>query len=308
MKKLGFIDVRLSYVFMTGLVFVCAFEYILIKPFIEAVSALTFIWMKYLLASIVLCVIKLIRKERWPFKISDIPYFLLLALAGEFLYYMGTYNAVNYLPVALVTVVIALCPVLSIVFERIFHKKKIRLPAVLGICVSLFGISLVAGVDIAMFASGRILGYLLAFGPVVCVNIYNFTVIKLTPRYSTIDIALYVVASSTVISFPIAIGNMPEPSVYTASFFGVVLFLGLAVAVFGSLAYVNSVKVLGPTTTLLFSNFVPVVTCVFGWLLLGETIMPLQLLGGAITLIGCASVIWLYGKTLPEPVKNLYMR
>jgi drug/metabolite transporter (DMT)-like permease len=31
--------------------------------------------------------------------------------------------------------------------------------------------------------------------------------------------------------------------------------------------------------------------------LLGETILPLQLVGGAVTLTGCAAVIWFKGKT-----------
>jgi len=296
MKKLGSGDVGVNYIFMTGVVFVCAFEFILIKPYLEAVSALTFIWMKYMLAFIVLCGIKLARKGRWPFSVSDIPVFILLAVTGEFLYYLGSYNAVNYLPVALVTVVIALCPVLSIIFERLVYKKKVMLPAILGICVSLFGISLVAGVDIAMLASGRLWGYVLAFVPVVSVNIYNLIVVKLTSRYTPVDIAIYVIAATVVISFPTAVGNLPEPAFFTTSFIAVIAFLGLAVGAFGSFAYINSINVLGPTTTLLFSNFVPVVSCVFGWLCLGETIMPLQLIGGAVTLIGCASVIWFYGK------------
>jgi len=298
MKAMNLRDPRLSYIFMTVTVFLLAFEFIVAKTILSVVPTFTVIWMKYAIAFVALLCVKAARRERWPFTVRDIPYFILCALTGEIIYYYGSFSAMDYLPVALLTVVLALCPVLSIILERLIYKKRIMLPAVIGICVSLFGITLVAGVDIAMFSGGRLWGYLLAFIPVVSTNIYNFIVLKMVARYSIFDISIYVIATTAIITFPMAIGNLPEPQSINAYFIGAVMFLGLVVGALGFFIYVNSLSVLGPTTTLMFSNFVPVVAVVFGWMILNESILPLQLLGGAITLIGCGSAIWYNGKSL----------
>jgi len=283
---------------MTALVFLCAFEFIFVKAILSIAPALTIIWMKYVLAFVALLCIKLARKERWPFTVRDIPYFVVCGAIGELLYYFSSFNAINYLPVALVTVIIALCPVLSIILERIIFKKKIRFPTVFGICVSLFGICMVAGVDTAMLSSGRFWGYLLAFASVICANVYNILILRIVSRYSTFDISLNVIAAMAVICFPMAAGALPAPQAINTFFIVAIVFLGLGVGALGFLVYVNSLRVAGTTTTLMFSNFVPVVACVFGWLLLKETILPLQLVGGAITLAGCAAAIWFNDKQL----------
>ena len=304
MKTLSLKDPRLSYIFMTATVFLLSFEFIVAKTILSFVPAFTVIWMKYAIAIVALICVKTVRRERWPFTVRDIPYFILCAFTGEIIYYYGSFSAMDYLPVALITVVLALCPVLSIILERLIHKKRIMLPALIGICVSLFGIAMVAGVDVALIASGRLWGYLLAFIPVISTNIYNFVVLRMVSRYSTFDITVYVIATTAIITTPMAIGNLPEIQFVDAYFIGAIAFLGLVVGALGFFIYVNSLSVLGPTTTLLFSNFVPVVTLVFGWLVLSETIMTLQIVGGAITLIGCASVIWYNGKSLTGDKRN----
>ncbi|MCL1896457.1 MAG: DMT family transporter [Clostridiales bacterium] len=296
LKKLNLGNVRLNYFMMTLLVFLCAFEYILAKPILETVPSLTVIWIKYLFAFAILVCVKCVRDRRFPFRAKDIPLFLLSAVLGEMLYYFGGFEAMGYMPIALVTVVIALSPVLSIAFERVAYRKKVRPPAVAGILVSLFGICLVAGVEPAMVASGRIWGYLLAFLSVVCANANNLVVIKLASRYGSYDLTMYVLGAVALVSTPFAIGQMPPAGAIDASFIGSMIYFVFAIGCFGVFAYINSLRVLGPTTSLLFSNLVPVVSCYFGWLCLGETILPLQLAGGAVTLAGCAVVIWVRGQ------------
>jgi len=287
---------KLNYIIMISVVFLCAFEYIFAKPILESVPALTVIWFKYVISFAVLICIKLVRGIHIPFILRDMPVFVALALLGEVFYYLGSFSALSYLPVALVTVVIAMAPVLSIVFDRFIYKRKIRIPVALGVGVSLMGIFMVAGVDIGMVTSGRFIGYLLAVLPAVCANLYNVIAIKLTTRYSTFEISFYIIGATAIICTPYGLSHLPASNSINVFFVLTVVYLGVMVASYGLFAYVNSLKILGATTTLLFSNFVPVVACVFGWLFLKETILPLQLVGGAIALIGCAAVIWYKGR------------
>ena len=287
---------------MSLVVFVSALEFVLAKSVLTVIPPLTLIMFKYLIAFVVVFGIKLTRSRRWPFRARDIPVFVLLAVLGEVVYFAASYSALSYIPVALVTVIMALAPVLSIVFDKYVYRRKVRAPTVLGICVSMVGVGMVAGVDPGMFANNRIFGYLLAFIPVICTNTYNVFAIRLSARYSSFDMSLYIIAATVAVTLPYGLGHLPPASAVNASLILPVLFIGIGVGAFGLFAYVNSLSVLGSTTTLLFSNFIPVISCVFGWLCLGETILPLQIIGGAILLTGCAAVIWfkdrteLYGK------------
>jgi len=288
---------KLNYIIMTSLVFICAFEYILTKPLLDIVPVMTVIWLKYAVGFAVIVGVKIARGGPIQFALRDLPVFVLLALFGEVIYYFTGFSSMSYLPVALLTVMIAMAPVLSVIFDRFIYKRKVRAPAILGICVSLFGISMVAGVDPEMLAGGRAVGYLLAILPAISANMYNILAIRVTKRYNTFDMAIYVIGATVAVSAPFGLGHLPPADAVDAAFVMTVIFLGVLVAAFGVFAYLNSLKTLGATTSLLFSNFVPVVACVFGWLLLGETILPLQLIGGAIALTGCAAVIWYKGRT-----------
>jgi len=294
---MNFNSPKLNYIIMTAMVFFCAFEYILTKPLLEITPVMTVIWLKYLVGFAVIVGIKIARGGPFQFVVRDLPIFVLLGLFGEVFYYLPGFSALFYLPVALLTVMIAMAPVLSVVFDRFIYKRKVRAPTVLGICVSLFGISMVAGVDPEMLAGGRAVGYLLAILPAISANMYNVIAVRITKRYSTFDIAIYVIGATVAVSTPYGLSHLPAAGVVDAAFVMTIVFLGTLVAALGVFAYINSLKVLGATTSLLFSNFVPVVACIFGWLLLGEIILPLQLIGGAIALSGCAAVIWYKGKT-----------
>jgi len=288
---------KLCYAMMTLMVFTAAFEFIVAKPLMETVSSITIIWLKFTLASLLLLCIKLVRDRRWPFRIRDIPYFFICGLVGEVLYYLGVFKALTILPVALVTVVIALSPVMSIILERVIFSKRVRLPSMLGICISFFGICLIAGLDPSILAGGRFLGYLLAFVGPVTINVYNLLITaKLSGRYNVFDLTMYLCIAVSIVTLPFALGNLPRVEDLNVTVILSIAYLGFALGALSLFIYINSLVVLGPTTTLLFMNFVPVVTCVFGWLCLGEIITPGQMIGGAITLIGCAAVIWYSGR------------
>ena len=59
---------------------------------------------------------------------------------------------------------------------------------------------------------------------------------------------------------------------------------------------VYGLKKLGPTTSALYSDFLPVSTAVFGWIFLRESLSPLQMLGGVVVIAAGYIVIKEKGK------------
>ena len=75
-----------------------------------------------------------------------------------------------------------------------------------------------------------------------------------------------------------------------------VIYLGLVNGGLGFMIMVNGLRVLGPTISAMFSNFLPVTATVFGWILLGESVGVMQLIGGAIVIASSCILITEKGK------------
>ena len=272
------------YVMMTLLMFAWGLEYIFAKRALAVIEPLTLVFFKYSIGFVLVLFIKLKMEGRVLFRKKDIPIFLLCAIFGEIGYFYLEYTAMDYLPVSLITIVLAFVPALSILIERVIYKRKPTKKMSLGIVFCVFGIILVIGVDYRILLQGRLPGYLLAFGAVFSWNLYNFLTASLHERYGSVTLTLNQMICAILLIWPYALSHLPDPGTVTIEVLGGILYLGTLSTGIGFIIQVRSLHILGPTVTAIFSNFLPVTTTLFGWLILKETISPIQMLGGAIVI------------------------
>lgn len=281
-------DRKSSYILMVLLVFIWGYEYVAAKYALQILTPMTLIFFKYLIALFCLFGIKFIKDGKNFIKKRDIPWLIGCALFGELLYFWGEYSAMSYMPVSLITIVLAFVPALSVIIERIVYKNQANLKIYLGIFATIVGIVLVVGSDFSILFQGRILGYLLAFFAVLSWNVYNFLTKHLTEGYTVLTLTVNQIIFALLLSAPFALGNLPALADFTPKVVGGILYLGIASAGIGFLIYVKALGILGPTSTALFSNFLPVTATLCGWIFLGETIGFLQIIGGVIVIgAGC---------------------
>ena len=282
----------IGHAMMTFTVFMWGIEYIAAKFALTAFSAMTIIMLKYCIASFILGGYKFFTGQRGFIKRKDILTFLFVAVLGELLYFYCEYSAMDYLPVGLVTVVLALVPVASIITERIFFGRKPTVKMIIGIIACLGGIVLIIGVDLEQVLSGQFIGYLFCLMAVCCWNAYNFITEKIGEDYSDANLTFNQMVSALILCSPLGIAQFPGFAVFEdwRVLFGI-LFLGIMSAGIGFLFYVSSLKRLGPTIMSVYSNFMPVTTAFFGWVILKEYLSPMQLLGMAIVIAAGLLVI-----------------
>jgi len=174
------------------------------KNALEVFRPLNLMFFKYLGGLIVITLIKAVAERKFTIRKKDIIFFVMCSLTGQVLYYFCEYTAMEYIPVALITIILSFVPIISILIERVFFKTKLS-------------VSIIAGL-------------------VVCV-------------------------------------------------------IGVGSAGTGYLIYVRGVKYLGPTISSLFSNFLPVTSTFFGWLILGQSLGVMQIAGGLIVIVSACYVI-----------------
>jgi drug/metabolite transporter (DMT)-like permease len=296
MKKINWRSKPVNYILMTALVIIWGYEYVAAKDAMETVQPLTLVCFKYGVALAVLVVYKFASGGRFRVRGRDIGFFTLCAVFGDIMYWVGEYNAMRYIQISLVTIVLAFVPVLSIILEIFIYKVRPTLAVVTGIAVCIAGVVLVVGADMAALMSGQFIGFLLAGLAVVSWNVYNFLTAKLSGDYGPLDVTIYQLIAAVAIALPYALFHLPPVAEVDARFVYDVLYLALPSTCFSFMVYINSVRSLGVTPTALFSNMLPVTSTFFGWLCLGEMIAPLQIIGGVIVVAAGSVVIWLKGK------------
>lgn len=281
-------DKKGAYILMVFLVWLWGYEYVAAKYALELLAPMTLVFFKYLVSIICLLGLKLVRDGKKFIKKKDIPVLIGCAVFGDLLYFWSEYSAMAHMPVSLITIVLSFVPALSVIIERLVYKTRANWKIYIGIFINIVGIALVVGADLSILFQGRIIGYLFAFFAVFSWNMYNFLTKHLTEGYTVLTLTVNQTICALLLCAPFALGNIPPLADFTPKVVGGILYLGIFSAAIGFLIYVKALGVLGPTSTALFSNFLPITATICGWIFLGETIGGLQLLGGAIVIgAGC---------------------
>ena len=276
---------------MFVLVFMWGLDYSVAKNALEVFRPLNLMFFKYLGGLIVITAIKVAAERRFTVRKKDIIFFVLCSLTGQVLYYFCEYTAMEYIPVALITIILSFVPIISILIERVFFKTKMSVRIITGLVVCVIGVGLVIGADFKSLFSGRALGYLLAFGAVISWNMYNFITARISRTYTELTMAFDQLLCTVLISLPYAAAVMPPAEEFTPQIILSLVYLGVGSAGTGYIIYVRGVKYLGPTISSLFSNFLPVTSTFFGWLILGQSLGVMQIAGGMIVIVSACYVI-----------------
>lgn len=275
---------RNMYLLMMALVLSWGLEYIFAKHALAIMDSLTLISFKYVIGLVVALIIKWKIDGKGLMRKEDIPIFLICAVVGEVGYFYLEYTSMSYLPVSLVTIILAFVPALSIIIDKAVFKKNTTKKMVIGVLLSMVGIALVIGIDYRLLFQGRIFGYLAAFAAVIAWNVYNFLTASLHDRYRTATLTVNQIICTCLLVLPYALHHLPARGSVTLSIAAQILYLGVVSTGLGFLIQVKALYVLGPTATAMFSNFLPITTTFFGWLILKETILPVQMAGGALVI------------------------
>ncbi len=131
------------YLLMIFLIFSWGLEYIFAKQVLTIMKPLTLVCFKYCIGFLVVLIIKLKAEGKSLMHKKDMPLFLFCAIFGEIGYFYFEYTAMDYLPVSLITIVLAFVPALSILIDKVKFKKKSTTKMTMGILLSIIGIALV---------------------------------------------------------------------------------------------------------------------------------------------------------------------
>ena len=246
--------------------------------------------------AIALVLLYFIKKKLAPgekLRYRDIPLLLGAGLSGVTFYFFFENNGVAMVTASEASIAIGAIPVLIIIADWISGKiaphtrsghPEIGIRQWMGAIISIAGVWLVAGVSFVL--SGNILGYIYMAAAALCWVTYSLFTRPLFARCSRI----YIVFWQSVAGF---IGFLPfsimEFSRWGSPDLPVILhlaFLGVCCSAMGYWFYAHSLEVLGMTVSAIFINMVPLVTVIFGFIIMGDRLAFLQWVGAALVIGG----------------------
>jgi drug/metabolite transporter (DMT)-like permease len=266
-------------------VFVWGFSFISIKVALTELPPMTLGALRFAIALVFLVFIKRRIAPEEKIKLRDMPLLAGAGLFGVTFYFFCENNGVALVTVSEASITIGSIPVITLLVERISGMvKRIALRCVLGAALSIVGVCLVAGTSFTV--SGNLLGYLYMGGAAICWVVYCFLTRPLFERCSQIHIVFWQSVFGFLGFLPFALAEhsrwiMPGLPVMLHT-----VFLGIFCSAIAYWLYAQSLRVLGVAISAIFINFIPVITAIAGFFLLGDRLHPIQWTGAVLVIFG----------------------
>jgi drug/metabolite transporter (DMT)-like permease len=187
------------------------------------------------------------------------------------------------------SLIMATAPIWVAILGFALRIERINRLMFAGILLSFAGIVLlVTGGGTVQVNSANIVGDLLILGCAVLWAVYTVASKPLLTRLSPLGMTAWSMLAGTIPLILFAIPDLQrqdwsavEPIAWAALFYSAVLSVAI-----GYVIWYASVQRVGSARTAVYSNLTPVVAILFAWVTLGTKLAPIQLLGGAIVLLG----------------------
>ena len=250
-------------------------------------------FLRFLIASTALLLLILAKEKRLirPPRSTWLPLFF-LGLSGVFAYNVFFFQGLHHITAGRAALVIAGTPLLITLLAALFFGEGLSPRKGIGILLSLAG----AVVVISNGHPGELLhggigrGELALLGCVVSWSIYSLIGRKVLQEISPLHaVCISSLIGTTLLLIPASYHNLlPSLPAITLLDWTNLAYLGILGTAVGFSLYYQGIQRIGAMRAGIFINLVPVFAVLLSWMILGEVIRPLVLVGGMLVLSGIA--------------------
>jgi drug/metabolite transporter (DMT)-like permease len=256
-----------------------------VKFAVTDVPPLPFVAIRFVLAGLVLLPVVLLVGRGGRVGRRD-----LLAMAGVGLVGVGMNNVAFTLGVSMTTasdtaLIYAAVPVWGILLGVALGLERPTIWGVVGVALAFLGVGVVV---YGGLGGASLVGDLLVVVATICWGSYAVLSLPLLRTYSPLVVAAYTMLFGGLGALPIALPGFRSTDwgEVSAGTWGAVAYSTLLVAAFGFAAWQAGISRTGANRVLVYQYLITLVGVASGVALLGESLTPNKLLGGAVVLLG----------------------
>jgi drug/metabolite transporter (DMT)-like permease len=279
-------DSFLTYLALATAVFFWGLSFVVTKIALQSFSPFCLIFFRFFTAAIFFVI--LLSRTGFPsLTKKTLKSLLLLALMQPGLYFLFETYGLQYTSATKTSLIIATIPVVVLVLSAFFLKERLRPINILGVVVSLVGVAiLVFGGRPQTTLQGMMIGDMLIFGAVLAASVYMIMTRRLGESLSSLQITGMQIIFGALLFLPLFLWDLPGldwQSVSRDSFIALIV-LTIFATIGAFLCYNYALTRIPAAQAAVCINGIPLVTACGAWILLGETLSSLQLIGGGLVL------------------------
>jgi drug/metabolite transporter (DMT)-like permease len=265
-----------------------AFSYVWFKIANTSYPPVTIVFFRLVISVSLLTLYLVLSRRFQKIRKGDFKYFFFIALCEPFLYFIFEGYGLTYVSSTVASVVIATIPVFTTIGALIIFRERLSRMNYFGIVLSLGGIMIfmLAGASNLSF---NIKGVILMLMAVLCATGYSLILRKLIDHYRPVYIVNVQNIVGVLLFLPVflIVDRNSIPDLAWDRHAGVAV---IQLAVFAScgafILFGYAIKSIGITRANLFSNLIPILTALFAYFTIGESITIEKYIGIFIMMTG----------------------
>ena len=265
-------------------------NFIVVKGAIGILPPIGFTFLRYLVAAATLVALLRWREGAIRLPHGDVLKIALLGVIGFGCYQILWPVALQTIPAGDSALLIATTPVMTALLAMAIGADTPNAVKLIGAFVSFAGVALVIAAGQGLVLGASLAGDLLTLVAAACWAIYTVFGAGILRRHSPLVTTTWAILAGTVFIAPLGIAQLAmadltdiAPIVVLAILYSGTLSAGVA-----NVVIFHAVKLIGPTEVTALQFLVPPLAVVMAAIFLSEAIRPVQVIGGAIILLGVA--------------------
>jgi len=262
--------------------------YVFIKLGEKSIAPITEMAGRATIGFICLLIVSLILRKDLAGHIKDLWRFLVFGILSAVFLYLGLAFGEEYTAAGVSSVMVSSVPLLTfVIMIFILREQSFNISGLVGLIVGIIGLLLVVGIDNVLEGGSTLIGVLILLAGFISFTINGVLVPKIGKGIDPIITTTYLLGLAAIILWLLAfIFERPLTTPITAENILVELGIGVISTAFAVCGYYFLIKRSGPFFASISLYLVPVFGVVFSFLILGERLTALQIVGIAVVLLG----------------------
>ncbi|MGQ7874474.1 DMT family transporter [Bacillus sp. 1A] len=271
--------------------------YVVSKYVLDFIPPLTLVWLRFIIAFVVLYFILKIAEKKQKKKVTirkkDWFLFAWIGFIGYFISITCQFIGTKLSDAHTGSLVTSATPAFMVIFAAIILKEKLTARRLLSTIVATIGVIIVIGWDIEI--GSYFIGTIILVGAAITWALLSIYVKIASTRFSSLVITTYAIFFSLFFITPFMIWELQSTSIETINTYVIlVVYLGVVSTAGAFFLWNKGLELMDASIGSLFFFFQPIVGSLLGWLLLNETLSINFFIGGI--LIICSVLITTFEK------------
>lgn len=245
--------------------------FVVVKIVVPVILPIELVWLRYLVAGLVLLVWGVITKQQWRIDKRDWKWIFLIGLIGNTISIVTQEYGTLFSSAQAGAIVTSATPAFMLIFAKVLLKEKLTKRKIASVFLATLGVFLIVGIDRVDLSHQ--LGGIFLFIAALTWALMS-VLIKLVPaKYSIYLITNYAIWIAIVLLTPFVIADFQQIAWHRLQeplIGGGILYLGALSTAGAFIMWNKGLKLMDCATSGLFFFFQPLVGTFLGWLILNE--------------------------------------